>query len=223
MKNNLPVTQREYQFSGDETLLSTTDTASHISYANAAFIRTSGFSTDELMGQPHNLVRHPDMPQEAFADMWRSLKEGQSWRALVKNRRKDGDHYWVCANAAPMRRKGQVTGYLSVRTKPSRADIEAAEKLYAQFKEGRAGGLAFHRGLIVRTGILRWTSALQLLPTAWRVRLPLLAVGAIMGVALSLSGLGGGALAAMGAATAVSLLLANFFIETQVTSPLATC
>ena len=220
MKNNLPVTQREYQFSGEETLLSTTDTASHIAYANAAFIRTSGFSTDELMGQPHNLVRHPDMPEEAFADMWHSLKDGQSWRALVKNRRKDGDHYWVCANAAPMRRKGQVTGYLSVRTKPSRADIETAEKLYAQFKEGRAGGLAFHRGLIVRTGILRWTSALQLLPTAWRVRLPLLGVGAIMGVALSLSGLGGGALAAMGAATAVSLLLANFFIETQVTSPL---
>jgi aerotaxis receptor len=221
MKSNLPVTQREYQFPGTETLLSTTDTSSHISYANAAFIRTSGFSADELMGQPHNLVRHPDMPVEAFADMWRSLKEGQSWRALVKNRRKDGDHYWVCANAAPMRRNGQVTGYLSVRTKPSRAEIEGAEKLYAQFREGRAGGLAFHRGLIVRTGLMRWTSALQLLPTAWRVRLPLLGVGAVMGVALACSGLGGAALAAVGAATAVSLLLANGVIEAQVTSPLS--
>jgi aerotaxis receptor len=221
MRTNLPVTQREYQFPGDETLLSTTDTSSHIAYANAAFMRTSGFATDELIGQPHNLVRHPDMPVEAFADMWRSLKEGQSWRALVKNRRKDGDHYWVCANAAPMRRNGQIVGYLSVRTKPSRAEVEATEKLYASFKEGRASGRAFHRGLIVRTGLLRWVSALQLLPAAWRVRLPLLAVGAATGVALSLTGLGSVALAAMGAAVAGSLLLADWFIETQITSPLS--
>lgn len=177
MRTNLPVTQREYQFPGNETLLSTTDTASHISYANAAFIRTSGYTTDELMGQPHNMVRHPDMPVEAFADMWRSLKEGQSWRALVKNRRQDGDHYWVCANAAPMRRNGQVVGYLSVRVKPSRAEVDATEALYRRFKEGRAAGIAFHRGLIVRSGLMRWASALQLLPAAWRVRLPLLAVG----------------------------------------------
>lgn len=99
MRTNLPVTQREYQFPSNETLLSTTDTESRIGYANAAFVRTSGYSDEELMGQPHNMVRHPDMPVEAFADMWRSLKAGQSWRALIKNRRKNGDHYWVCANA----------------------------------------------------------------------------------------------------------------------------
>jgi aerotaxis receptor len=221
MRSNLPVTPHEYQFPASETLLSTTDTNSHISYANAAFIRTSGFAVDELMGQPHNLVRHPDMPVEAFADMWHSLKEGQSWRALVKNRRKNGDYYWVCANAAPMRRHGQVTGYLSVRTQPARAEVDAAEKLYAQFRAGQAGGLAFHRGLIVRTGLMRWTSALQLLPTAWRVRLPLLGVGAVLGVALVGSGLGGVALAAVGAVTAVGLLLANGVIEAQVTSPLS--
>ena len=87
MRNNQPVSQREYDFPAHETLLSTTDTSSHITYANAAFIRTSGFDLDELMGQPHNLVRHPDMPPEAYADMWRSLKEGQSWTALVKRRR----------------------------------------------------------------------------------------------------------------------------------------
>jgi aerotaxis receptor len=220
VRTNLPVTQREYQFPGTETLLSTTDTSSHIAYANAAFIRTSGFATDELMGQPHNLVRHPDMPVEAFADMWRSLKEGQSWRALVKNRRKDGDHYWVRANAAPMRRNGQVVGYLSVRTKPSRAEVETTEALYRRFKEGRASGIAFHRGLIVRTGLMRWASALQLLPAAWRVRLPLLGVGTAMGVALSFSGLGGAALASMGAAVAGSLLLAGWFIEAQITTPL---
>jgi aerotaxis receptor len=221
MRTNLPVTQHEYQFPGSETLLSTTDTSSHINYANAAFIRTSGFKTEELIGQPHNMVRHPDMPAEAFADMWRSLNEGQSWRALVKNRRKDGDHYWVCANASPMRRNGQVVGYLSVRTKPARVEVEATEKLYARFKEGRAVGMAFHRGLIVRTGLMRWSSALQLLPAAWRVRLPLLAVAAVAGLALSFSAVGGVAMASIGAAVGASLLLANGFIEAQLSSPLS--
>ena len=220
MKTNLPVSQREYQFPGTETLLSTTDNSSHIAYANAAFVRTSGFSMEELLWQPHNLVRHPDMPVQAFADMWRSLKEGQSWTALVKNRRKDGDHYWVRANAAPMRRNGAITGYLSVRTKPQRAEIDATEKLYARFREGQAGGQAFHRGLIVRTGLLGWTSALQLLPAAWRVRLPLLGVGVATVTALSLSGLGGAAMATVGATVVGALVLADGFIEAQITSPL---
>jgi len=220
VRNNLPVSQREYQFPGNETLLSTTDVNSHIEYANAAFIRTSGFSTTDLMGQPHNLVRHPDMPAEAFADMWHSLKAGESWRALVKNRRQDGDHYWVCANAAPMRRNGQVVGYLSVRTKPARAEVEAAASLYQRFKDGRARGLAFHRGLIVRTGITRWASALQLLPTSWRVRLPMIAVIVLMSAALALSGLDGTTLAILIAALVISLVIADGFIEAQVTTPL---
>ena len=220
MRTNLPVTQHEYQFPGTETLLSTTDTSSHITYANAAFMRTSGFDADELIGQPHNLVRHPDMPAEAFADMWRSLKEGQSWTALVKNRRKNGDHYWVRANAAPMRRNGQLVGYLSVRTKPTRAEVEATEALYRRFKEGRASGIAFHRGLIIRTGLMHWASALQLLPAAWRVRLPMLGLAAALGAALACSGLQGGALAGMGAVVAGGLLLADLFIETQITAPL---
>ncbi len=216
MRTNLPATQREYEFPDSETLLSATDTSSHIQYANAAFIRTSGFRVDELIGQPHNLVRHPDMPVEAFADMWRTLKEGQSWTALVKNRRKNGDHYWVRANAAPMRRNGEVVGYLSVRTKPRREEIQAAEDLYRRFREGKATGLAFHRGLVVRTGWLRWMSTMQLLPTAWRVRLPLLALGALMGAGLAASGQPG-----LAGILAVGLLLADLFIEAQVTRPLA--
>ena len=216
MRTNLPISQREYEFPSSETLLSVTDTFSHIQYANAAFIRTSGFRVDELIGQPHNLVRHPDMPVEAFADMWRTLKDGQSWTALVKNRRKDGDHYWVRANAAPMRRNGELAGYLSVRTKPGREEIQAAEDLYRRFREGKAAGLAFHRGLVVRTGWLRWTSALQLLPTAWRVRLPLLALAALMGGGLAASGQPG-----LAGILAAGLLLADLFIEAQVTGPLA--
>jgi len=216
MRSNLPISQREYQFPSGETLLSATDTASHIQYANAAFVRTSGFRPDELIGQPHNLVRHPDMPVEAFADMWSTIKAGQSWTALVKNRRKDGDHYWVRANAAPMRRNGAVVGYLSVRTQPAREEVAAAEALYQRFREGRAGSLVFHRGLVVRTGWLRWTSALQLLPTAWRVRLPLLLLAALMMPPLALAGQ-----AMAGVALAAGLLLADLFIEAQVTAPLA--
>jgi aerotaxis receptor len=220
MRNNLPVSQQEYQFPAAETLLSTTDLESNITYANVAFVRTSGFGVHELLGQPHNLVRHPDMPVEAFEDMWRTLKDGQSWRALVKNRRQNGDHYWVCANAAPMRRNGRLTGYLSVRTHPQRSEVDAATQLYARFKAGKAAGLAFHRGLVVRTGLMRWTSALQLLPTAWRVRLPLLGVGLATGSVLAWSGLGSVAQMASGAALALCLLLADVFIESQITTPL---
>jgi len=219
MRNNLPVSQQEYQFPASETLLSTTDLQGTTTYANAAFVRTSGYAAQELLGQPHNLIRHPDMPVEAFADMWRTLKDGQSWRAVVKNRRQNGDHYWVCANAAPMRRHGRLTGYLSVRTHPPRNEIDAAAQLYARFKAGKAAGLAFHRGLVVRTGLMRWASTLQLLPTAWRVRLPLLGVGLATGSVLAGSGQGPAALAS-GVALGLSLLLADVFIESQITTPL---
>ncbi|MFP3498148.1 PAS domain-containing protein, partial [Pseudomonas sp. SIMBA_059] len=97
----------------------------------------SGFSTDELVGQPHNVVRHPDMPKEAFADMWATLKNGEPWTALVKNRRKNGDHYWVRSNTVPVMRNGQPTGYMSVRTKASRDEIAAADALYRAFREGK--------------------------------------------------------------------------------------
>ncbi len=200
--------------------MSTTDTKGRITYANASFIRTSGFEMEELKGKAHNIVRHPDMPEEAYSDMWRSLKEGQSWTAAVKNRRKNGDYYWVMANVAPMRRNGRLVGYISVRTKPTRAQVDGAGALYGEFKEGRVRGLAFHRGLVVRTGPMRWMSALQLLPTAWRVRLPMMALAVTTMVSLGLSGLSGSALAATGAVITASVLAAWMFIEAQVTSPL---
>ena len=152
MKNNQPVTQREFDYDDDATLMSMTDTQSYVTYANSAFIQVSGFERDEIIGKPHNLVRHPDMPKEAFADMWRTLKEGQSWSALVKNRRKNGDHYWVRANATPVHRNNQLVGYMSVRTKPSRHEIEAAEVLYRDMREGRAGNRKLFKGILVRTG-----------------------------------------------------------------------
>ncbi|MDP1534680.1 MAG: PAS domain-containing protein, partial [Rubrivivax sp.] len=182
MRANLPITQREYKVPDGVTLMSTTDTHSHTRYANGAFIQVSGFERDELMGQPHNLVRHPDMPAQAFADMWRTLKTGQSWTALVKNRRKDGDHYWVRANATPIQRGSRVTGYMSVRTRAHPGEIAAAESLYARFREGRAGALAFDRGLVVHTGIARWRSSFQLLPLGPRLGIGL-ALTALCGLA----------------------------------------
>jgi aerotaxis receptor len=221
MRTNLPVTQSAYDFPGSETLLSTTDTTSRITYANSAFIRTSGFELDELMGQPHNMVRHPDMPPEAFADMWACLKAGYSWTALVKNRRKNGDHYWVRANAAPMVRNGSLTGYLSVRTKPSSAEVQGAEALYKSFREGRSSGLAFHRGLIVRTGLMRWLSAPQLLPVAWRVRIPMLLLAASWLGLWAFTGHGESVAMTTGASMLVALLLAWWTIEAQITAPLS--
>jgi aerotaxis receptor len=189
MRNNQPVTQREYDYPDDATLMSTTDVDSRIVYANAAFIATSGYSHDELMGQPHNMVRHPDMPPAAFADMWATLKAGKSWTALVKNRRKNGDHYWVRANATPMVRNGQLTGYVSVRTKPARAEIEQAEALYAQMRAGRLSGRKLHQGLLLRTGLLApWSYLTQTLSVGGRVFLGLglmwlIGISALLGTA----------------------------------------
>ncbi len=110
------VTQNEYPLDDDTTLMSTTDIHSYITHANDTFVQVSGYQLDELTGQPHNMVRHPDMPKAAFADMWYTLQQGEPWSGVVKNRRKNGDHYWVRANAVPMVRHGQVTGYMSIRT-----------------------------------------------------------------------------------------------------------
>jgi aerotaxis receptor len=159
---------------------------------------------------------------EAFADMWATLKAGESWTALVKNRRKNGDHYWVRANATPMRRNGQLTGYMSVRTKPTRDEITDAEKLYRDFREGRAGGQTFHKGLIVRKGLLAWTSALQTLPLRWRIRSACLAGAALMLAATFIAGLNGAALAIEAGAAVLSALLACTLLEMQIAAPLQT-
>ncbi len=130
MKINLPVTGVEHELREGEFIVSTTDLKGITTYANEAFIRISGFSEEELIGKSHNIVRHPDMPPAAFADLWATLKAGKSWMGIVKNRCKNGDHYWVDAYVTPMYEHGQIVGYQSVRIKPSRDDVERAEKLY---------------------------------------------------------------------------------------------
>lgn len=222
MKNNQPVTQRDFDYGDDVTLLSMTDTQSYVTYANAAFIQVSGFERDEIIGKPHNLVRHPDMPKEAFADMWMTLKEGQSWSALVKNRRKNGDHYWVRANATPVHRNNQLVGYMSVRTKPSRHEIEAAEVLYRDMREGRAGNRKLFKGILVRTGVMRWASVLQTASVTWRLGAAAMASASVVAAASLAAGLSAGALGIV-AGTAAVASLANFlWLRAQVAIPLAT-
>lgn len=220
MRNNQPVTQREFEFPDNATLMSTTDTESYVTYANAAFMQVSGFSHEEIQGQPHNVVRHPDMPKEAFADMWQTLKGGEPWTALVKNRRKNGDHYWVRANATPVVRNGQPAGYMSVRTKASREEIAAAEALYRDFREGKAGNRRFHKGLIVRTGLLAWTSVFQTMPVRWRIRSVSLSVAPTVALAAWLLGLKGVALTGFAGVSVAVSLFASFWLEAQISRPL---
>lgn len=131
MRNNQPVTGREFAFPRGKTLISYTNLKGQITHLNVPFIEISGYSKDELIGQPHNIVRHPDMPPEAFRDMWETIKSGRPWSGLVKNRRKDGDHYWVRAYVSPL---ADGTGYVSVRVEPNRQEINGAEQLYARMQ-----------------------------------------------------------------------------------------
>ncbi|WLH91353.1 PAS domain-containing methyl-accepting chemotaxis protein [Pseudomonas sp. FP453] len=137
MKINLPVTGRSVDFAPDANILSTTDLTSAITYANEDFINVSGYRREELIGTPHNLLRHPDMPAAAFAHMWKTLKSGRSWMGMVKNRCKNGDHYWVSAYATPVTRDGVTVEYQSVRTKPDARRVAAAERAYARLRAGK--------------------------------------------------------------------------------------
>ena len=152
MKTNLPVTQKEVLLGAGQSIVSTTDLKGQITYINRDFLDISGFTESELLGQAHNIVRHPDMPPEAFADFWNTLKAGRPWTGLVKNRCKNGDHYWVIANATPIFQNGTVSGYMSVRTAPTREQIEATDGAYRMFREGRAKGLAIVEGQVVKSG-----------------------------------------------------------------------
>ena len=140
MRNNQPVTQREYAFPDQQRLISTTDLKGKITYCNDAFAEVSGYDRADLIGAPHNLIRHPDVPSAVFAHMWSTLKDGRPWMGIVKNRRKDGDHYWVNAYVTPvLDMQRNVIGYESVRTKPTREQVQRAEALYVRLNAGKSG------------------------------------------------------------------------------------
>lgn len=137
MKNNGSLSSREQRFDPGVKLISATNLQGMITHCNEAFQNISGFSRDELIGKPHNIVRHPDMPAEAFEVMWHHLKTGRPWMGMVKNRCKNGDHYWVSAYVTPVTENGEVVGYESVRSCPSREDVQRAEKLYQRINQKR--------------------------------------------------------------------------------------
>ncbi|WP_028694485.1 methyl-accepting chemotaxis protein [Pseudomonas cremoricolorata] len=138
MRNNQPITQRERTFPAQQRLISTTNVKGVISYCNEAFVEISGFERDALIGSPHNLVRHPDVPEAVFAHMWQTLKQGLPWMGIVKNRCQNGDHYWVNAYVTPIFESNQVVGYESVRVKPTAEQVRRAEALYQRLNQGKS-------------------------------------------------------------------------------------
>ena len=137
MRKNLPITQRERTFDSEQRLISTTTLKGVITYCNDEFVDVSGFTREELIGQAHNLVRHPDMPQAIYAHLWNELKQGHSWMGVVKNRCKNGDHYWVNAFITPIRENNQIVGFESVRTRTTPEQVARATHLYARINAGK--------------------------------------------------------------------------------------
>lgn len=155
MRNNQPVTDNEYVLESDDVLISRSDLQGNITYTNAVFVTVSGYSRDELLGQPHNILRHPDIPPPIFADLWKTLKAGHTWQGVLKNRRKNGGFYWVNATVAPLRDGEQVVGYTSVRRRASASAISRAATVYAGMwqNNGRLRGYVVHRGTLYRAGL----------------------------------------------------------------------
>ena len=129
----------EVEFPADVQLVSTTDLRGVITYANPAFCDIAGYPVDELVGHNHNLVRHPDMPKAAFADLWARLKEGKPWRGIVKNRCKDGRYYWVDAYVTPIYEGNRISGYQSVRCKPEPQFKRIAAQTYQALLKAERG------------------------------------------------------------------------------------
>lgn len=145
MRNNGHVTGREVHLSNHDEIVSSSNLRGDIEFCNETFCRISGFNREELLSQPHNILRHPQMPPAAFGMLWSALKAGQPWMGIVKNRCKNGDHYWVDAYITPLRQNGQIHGYESVRTKADSDTIRRAERVYERLNQGKAPYSAFEK------------------------------------------------------------------------------
>ncbi|WP_158292239.1 methyl-accepting chemotaxis protein [Paracraurococcus ruber] len=163
MRDNGPVTNRETLLEDDALLVSETDPGGRITFVNDAFVAVSGFSRDDLLGAPHNIVRHPDMPKAAFADLWATVKSGMPWEGLVKNRCKDGGFYWVQANVTPVVEDGRLRGYISIRSKPGRQEVARAAELYGRLRGEAGRRIALRGGQVVTGGVAarlrRWAGS----------------------------------------------------------------
>lgn len=148
MRKNLPVTDAEYHVSDETLIVSRTDLKGKLTYVNEDFIEAAEFAAEELIGKPHNIVRHPEMPPEAFENLWDTLKAEKPWVGAVKNRRKNGGFYWVLATASPIRENGKVTGYTSIRTKLPADQRALSEEVYADIREKRPHPYQIDAGII---------------------------------------------------------------------------
>ncbi|QUX96861.1 aerotaxis receptor Aer [Marinomonas sp. CT5] len=133
----MPVTNKENDFPDSYVLVSSTDVKGRITFVNDVFCEVAGYEREELIGAPHNLIRHVDVPPAVFADMWANLKKGNSWMGLVKNRCKNGDHYWVSAHVSPLLDNQKIIGYESVRRKATREEIVHAQSIYDRINAGK--------------------------------------------------------------------------------------
>jgi len=138
MRNNGPVTGREVTVSNTEEIISSSDLKGTILFCNQTFCKISGYSQDELLNQPHNILRHPDIPKTVFEGFWKTLKADKAWMGVIKNRCKNGDHYWVDAYVTPVHDHGQIVGYESVRVKASHESIRRAESVYQRLQNGQS-------------------------------------------------------------------------------------
>ncbi|BFT31797.1 PAS domain-containing methyl-accepting chemotaxis protein [Alteromonas sp. D210916BOD_24] len=171
MRNNQPVTQKEYKFPEHHRLISSTDRRGVIQHCNQEFMEASGYSREELVGKNHNLIRHPDMPPAVFKEMWQTLESGKCWLGIVKNRRKNGDHYWVSAFVTPVFEGSAISGYESVRVPASPAEIARASAVYQRLQKGQSP-----------VGLTQKVT--QVVERVW----PTLLLGGLTVVALALSG-----------------------------------
>lgn len=131
-------TGREVTFGEDEIIVSKTDVKGRITYANDVFLRVAGYAEDEVLGQPHSIIRHPSMPRSVFGLLWETLESGKEIFAFVKNITKLGDHYWVFAHVTPTFNAGHIVGYHSNRRSPARAALPLVEALYTELREAEA-------------------------------------------------------------------------------------
>jgi methyl-accepting chemotaxis protein len=158
MRVTQSVTQNEYVVRDGALIVSATDAEGRIVLVSPEFIQVSGFSAEELIGKDHGALRHPDMPAVVYADLWKTLRSGRPWSGLIKNRRKNGDYYWDIASATPLREGGAISGYMTVRTKPSGQQIRDAEQLYRKLADGTDKSLTFSEGRVFRT---HWSDSLS--------------------------------------------------------------
>ncbi len=227
MRKNLPVTNREVELDDEHAIVSKTDLDGNIVYVNPYFIQISGFAEAELIGAPQNIVRHPDMPAEAFADLWASIRSGMPWTGIVKNRCRNGDHYWVKANITPIREQGRTIGYMSVRTRATREQIAEASAAYAALRAGTRE-LHIRNGQVVRHGLPHLLARLSHVSLGMRIWLSTSVVNVLLlGVCMAsllADEAGGGVRYGIVAATLAGLLINVFLwhtLRTGMLQPLA--